>query len=110
MSANPHRRKLITLLGASAAAAAIPARAIGAAKAIDARVFAPAVESAVPLDLVLPGRFVCFVGVLELMSVPSTAADRAFAEESLRRARLMLADEVDPYPSKPRASNAGAAP
>lgn len=104
MSAIPHRRKLITLLGATTAAAAVPVRSIGTAKALDARVFAPAVESAVPLNLVLPTRFVRFAGILDLMSVSSTTADRAFAEESLRRARLMLADEVDPYLPAPPAS------
>lgn len=105
MNAKPHRRRLITLLGASAGAAALPTRAIGAARSIDARIFVPAVESAIPLDLTVPGRFIRFAGILDLMRVPTSAdVEDTLAAEASRHARLMLADEVDPHPPTPPAS------
>ena len=102
---------LITLLGASAAAAALPVRGIGAAEAIDARVFAPAVESGVPLDLTVPHQF---APLLRQIAASADAAHEAIAAvfdvTGRLRARLMLADEVDPYPPTPPVSIAAGAP
>ena len=99
MSTNPHRRRLITLLGASAVAVTLPARAVDAKRAADARVFAPAIESGFPLDLTVPHQF---GPLLREIAASADAAHEAIAAvfdvTGRLRARLMLADEVDPYP------------
>ena len=105
MSADPHRRKLLSLIGASAAVATLPDHAIGGAPVVDARVFAPAVDAAVPLELAVPGRFTPLISQLAASldaSYETVAAD--FDAFERYRTRLILVDEVAPYPPTPPAS------